>query len=122
MQRAISLYQLDPMKLHTLYFLILKLSFVVQFALVITGNMSEHSIIYLTTDFVFKLSIGLFLVLYFLLHDLPKLYGYDKLVISFGGALLVYDAFFNVLPKVLLEFRLGFNPYSLTNMFYTIKA
>jgi hypothetical protein len=84
--------------------------------------MSEHSIIYLTTDFVFKLSIGLFLVLYFLLNDLPKLYGYDKLVISFGGALLVYDAFFNVLPKVLLEFRLGFNPYSLTNMFYTIKA
>ena len=83
--------------------------------------MSEHNIIYLSTDFVFKLSIGLFLVLYFLLNDLPKLYGYDKLVISFGGALLVYDAFFNVLPKVLLEFRLGFNPYSLTNMFYTIK-
>lgn len=109
------------MKLHTLYFIILKISFVTQFFLVITGKMSEHSILYLANDFVFKMSLGLFLMLYFLLNDIPKLYGYDKIVISFGGALLVYDAFYNVLPRLLQKFNIGFNPFSFNDMFYRIK-
>ena len=109
------------MKVHTLYFLILKVSFVIQFILVITGQISEHSILYLGNDFVFKMSLGLFLILYFMFNNIPDLYTYDKVVISFGGALLVYDSFYNVLPKVLEKFNIGFNPFSLTDMFYRIK-
>ena len=109
------------MKVHTLYFLILKISFVIQFILVITGQMSEDSILYLSNDFIFKMSLGLFLILYFMFNNIPDLYSYDKVVISFGGALLVYDSFYNVLPKVLEKFNIGFNPFSLTDMFYRIK-
>ena len=109
------------MKVHTLYFLILKVSFVIQFILVIAGQISEHSILYLANDFVFKMSLGLFLVLYFMFNNIPDLYTYDKVVISFGGALLVYDSFYNVLPKVLEKFNVGFNPFSVTDMFYRIK-
>ena len=109
------------MKVHTLYFLILKISFVIQFLLVITGNISEHSIVYLTTDFVFKTSLGLFLILYFMFNRIPDLYGYDKVVISFGGALLGYDSFYNVLPKILKNFNVEFNPFSLASMMKLIK-
>ena len=109
------------MKVHTLYFLILKVSFVIQFFLVITGQMSEHHILYLINDFLFKMSLGLFLILYFMFNNIPDLYTYDKLVISFGGALLVYDSIYNVLPKVLNNYNIAFNPFSLNNMFYQIK-
>lgn len=110
------------MKFHTLYFLILKVSFIVQFFLIILGKMSEHNVIYLTNDFMFKVSIGLFLILYFWFNDVPNLYGYDKIVISFGGTLLVYDAFYNVLPKILFEYGIGFNPFSFRSMFYRINT
>jgi len=105
------------MKFHTLYFLFLKLSFLIQFILVISGLESETSITYVLSDFLFKISIGLFLILYFFFNHFPDLHGYDRLVISFGGTLLVYDAVFNVLPKVFANFGVKFNPFSLTNMF-----
>ena len=105
------------MKFHTLYFLFLKLSFLVQFVLVISGLESEHSVTYVLSDFLFKISIGLFLILYFFFNHFPDLHGYDRLVISFGGTLLVYDAVFNVLPKLFTNFGVKFNPFSLTNMF-----
>ena len=54
-------------------------------------------------------------------NNIPDLYAYDKVVISFGGALLVYDSFYNVLPKLLNKFNVGFNPFSVTDMFYRIK-
>lgn len=73
------------------------------------------------TDFIFKISIGLFLVLYFYFNNLPDLYGWDKIVISFGGILLIYDAFYNVLPKVLLNFNIVFNPFSLGDMFSAVR-
>ena len=45
------------------------------------------------------------------------MYYWDKVAISFAGALLTYDSIYNVLPKVLLQFDIVFNPFSLTNMF-----
>jgi len=109
------------MKFHTLYFLFLKLSFLVQFVLVISGLESETSITYILSDFLFKISIGLFLILYFFFNHFPDLHGYDRLVISFGGTLLVYDAVYNVLPKLFIKADIIFNPFSLTNMFSHVK-
>jgi hypothetical protein len=105
------------MKFHSFYFLILKLSFLIQFVLVMSGLESENSVTYVLSEFLFKISIGLFLVLFFFFNNFPELYGYDRLVISFGGTLLVYDAIYNVLPKVFRNFGVKFNPFSLTNMF-----
>jgi hypothetical protein len=105
------------MKFHTLYFLILKLSFMIQFILVMAGLESENSIAYVLSDFLFKISIGLFLIVFFFFNNFPELYGYDRLVISFGGTLLVYDAVYHVLPKLFTNFGVNFNPFSVTNMF-----
>lgn len=107
------------MKLHIFYFLILKVVFLVQFILVTLGKESENSIPYLISDFVFKMSIGLFLILYFYFNKLPDLYGYDQLVISFGGVLLLYDASYIVFPKILQKFDIIFNPFLLTTVFPT---
>jgi len=109
------------MKFHTLYFLFLKLSFLIQFGLVISGLESENSIAYVLSDFLFKISIGLFLILYFFFNHFPDLHGYDRLVISFGGTLLVYDAVFHVLPKLFIKANIIFNPFSLTKMFSQVK-
>ena len=105
------------MKPHTIFFLFLKIFFVLQFTAVIIGKYSEHSTIYLWTDFVFKTAIGTFLMIYFYLHDIPKMYYWDKVVISFAGALLTYDSVYNVLPRLLLNYGIIFNPFSFTNMF-----
>ena len=105
------------MKFHTIYFLFLKALFFVQFILISLQKQSETSISYLITDFIFKMSIGLFLVLYFYFNHLPGLYVWDKLVISFGGILLMFDAVYNVLPRIVLNFGVIFNPFSLTDMF-----
>lgn len=72
---------------------------------------------YLLTDFVFKTAIGTFLMVYFYFHDIPKMYYWDKVVISFAGALLTYDSVYNVLPRLLLNYGIIFNPFSFTNMF-----
>jgi hypothetical protein len=105
------------MKFHTLYFLVLKLSFLIQFALVIAGLESENSIAYVLSDFLFKMSVGLFLILFFFFNHFPELHGYDKIVISFGGGLLVYDAIYHVLPKLFIKGGIAFNPFSFTKMF-----
>ena len=104
------------MKFHTIYFLVLKISFMIQFFLVSIGKESENSVPYLISDFVFKTSIGLFLILYFYFNHLPDLHGWDRVVISFGGVLLLFDAFYTVLPKVLLQFGVVFNPFSLGDL------
>ena len=109
------------MKFHSFYFLILKLSFLIQFILVVSGLESENSTTYILSDFLFKISIGLFLVLFFFFNNFQELYGYDRLVISFGGTLLVYDAIYNVLPKLFIKADVIFNPFSLTNMFSRVK-
>jgi len=108
------------MKFRIIYFLFLKVLFVAQFVLISLQKQSETSVYYLATDFVFKMSIGLFLVFYFYFNDLPGLYAWDKVVISFGGALLMFDAVYIVLPKVALKYGYAFNPFSLTDMFKVV--
>ena len=105
------------MKPHTTFFIFLKTFFAIQFVLVIFGRQSENGTVYLLTDFVFKTALGVFLMIYFYIHDIPKMYYWDKVAISFAGALLTYDSIYNVLPKVLLQYDIVFNPFSLTNMF-----
>lgn len=105
------------MRSHTMFFLFLKIFFVIQFTLVVFGRHSEDSTVYLLTDFIFKTALGIFLMIYFYIHEIPKMYYWDKVAISFAGALLTYDSVYNVLPKLLLHYDIVFNPFSITNMF-----
>ena len=108
------------MRPHTLFFLFLKIFFAIQFILVVFGRHSEDSTMYLLTDFIFKTALGIFLMIYFYIHEIPKMYYWDKVVISFAGALLTYDSVYNVLPRLLLNYGIIFNPFSLTNMFSNV--
>lgn len=108
------------MRPHTLFFLFLKIFFAIQFILVVFGWHSEDSTMYLLTDFIFKTALGIFLMIYFYIHEIPKMYYWDKVAISFAGALLTYDSVYNVLPKLLLHYDIVFNPFSLMNMFSNV--
>ena len=59
-------------------------------------------------------------MIYFYVHEIPKMYYWDKVAISFAGALLTYDSVYNVLPKLLLHYDIVFNPFSLMNMFFNV--
>lgn len=105
------------MKRISIFFLFVKLLFIIQFIFIIFGKHSEDSTIYLLTDFVFKMSIGIYIMIFFYLNDITEMYLWDKVVISFAGTLLAYDSFYNVLPKIFLKYGIAFNPYIPTNMF-----
>ena len=105
------------MKRVSLFFLLVKSIFIIQFIFIIFGKHSEDSTAYLLTDFIFKMSIGIYLMIFFYLNNIIDIYLWDKVVISFAGTLLAYDSFFNVLPKIFLKYGIMFNPYSPMNMF-----
>ena len=105
------------MKRISIFFLLVKLLFIIQFIFIIFGKHSEDSTIYLLTDFVFKMSVGIYIMIFFYLNEITEMYLWDKVVISFAGTLLAYDSFFNVLPKIFLKYSIVFNPYSPMNMF-----
>jgi hypothetical protein len=105
------------MKRISIFFLLVKLLFIIQFIFIIFGKHSEDSTIYLLTDFVFKMSVGIYIMIFFYLNEITEMYLWDKVIISFAGTLLAYDSFFNVLPKIFLKYSIVFNPYSPMNMF-----
>lgn len=105
------------MKRISIFFLLVKLLFIIQFIFIIFGKHSEDTTIYLLTDFVFKMSVGIYIMIIFYLNDITEMYLWDKVIISFAGTLLAYDSFFNVLPKIFLNYGIAFNPYVPMNMF-----
>lgn len=109
------------MKRVSLFFLLVKSIFILQFIFIIFGKHSEDSKAYLLTDFIFKMSIGIYLMIFFYLNNIIDIYLWDKVVISFAGTLLAYDSFFNVLPKIFLKYGITFNPYNPMNMFTPLQ-
>lgn len=85
---------------------------VIQVALILFKMESEDSSIYLISECAFKIFLGLFLVVYFFIAGSPNFDFWDEVFISFGGGLLIFDALYNVLPKLLLKFNIVFNPYT----------
>lgn len=99
------------MKWYQIYFLFLKLFVIIQFILILVKKESEDTILFLISDTLFKVSIGLFLILYFLLNKVPELDTFDRIIICFGGTLLLFDAIYINLPKILyILFKIDFNP------------
>ena len=88
------------MKIYHYYFIFLKVFVVAQFIVIVLKGEQRKSLTYLISEFIFKISIGLFLIFYFWIHRLPDMEYEDRLIISFGGGLLVFDAVFNTIPVV----------------------
>lgn len=72
-----------------------------QFALVILNRHSVGSKIYILTNIIFKLSLGIFVQIYMFNDAVSGIPIEDKMVISFAGGLLMFDAISNDLPDLL---------------------
>jgi hypothetical protein len=82
--------------------LIVKVAFLVEFALVLYDRKLVHPIVYTATEILFKLLLSVYMQ-YLIINASSKSIPFeDKLIISFAGGLLAYDAVFNDLP-ILLE-------------------
>ena len=95
------------------YLIFLKAAFIVQFILIITKKQDNHGIVFILSNMIFKISIGLFIMIYFLLHDIKEMNYYDKMIIGFAGTILIYDAFYIDLPKALAIYKINFSPYTI---------
>ena len=99
------------MKFFQLYLIFLKVVMVIQFILVTLRFQDQKHVVFLSTNILFKLSLGLFIVFFFTMNRITEIHYWDQLIIGFAGALLMYDAFYNDLPEVLLLYKIEFNPY-----------
>lgn len=92
------------LKRYQWFFLLLKAALVTQFTLVFLGKHSIDSRIYILTEVLFKTSLGIWIE-WFLFHNIvDELEFEDKLILSFAGGLLLYDAWINDFPKFLKAF------------------
>jgi len=104
------------MKLYHIFFLCLKIAIIVQFALILFNKESTDDKVYLFTEIIFKLSLGIFIE-YLMFHEnIPGLIFEDKVIVSFAGGLLMYDAITNDLPILLKKYGITF---SFSNMTFT---
>ena len=100
------------MKAYIIVLLLLKLSMVIQFILILAKVQTSESIAYLISDTLFKAILGAFLIVFFMINGSSNFDSWDEVFIGFGGVLLMFDAFYNVFPKVLHKFNIYFNPYT----------
>jgi len=101
------------MKAHVIVLLALKLSMTIQLILILAKVQQQDSVAYLISDLLFKGLLGAFLFMYFVINGSPSFDSWDEVFIGFGGILLMFDALYNVFPKVLAKFNIHFNPYTL---------
>lgn len=100
------------MKPYIFVLLFLKASMIVQLILILAKVQTNDSIVYLISDMLFKGLLGGFLFMYFVINGSPSFDSWDEVFIGFGGTLLMFDAFYNVFPKVLHRYNIYFNPYT----------
>jgi hypothetical protein len=96
-------YTSNRMKRYHIYFLFLKFLLVAQTLLILFQLENPNKISYIATDILFKISLGIFLIVFFNFSDLPGMDFYDKLIASFAGVLLTYDALYVSLPILLVK-------------------
>jgi hypothetical protein len=90
------------MKKYHILFLVLKVALLIQFMMVFANKLRVDSTVYILTEILFKTSLGIFIEFFMFHTKIEGILFEDKLIISFAGALLLYDAWFNDIP-VLLE-------------------
>lgn len=88
------------MKLYQLYFLVLKLIVFVQVIFLALGFDAATSPLFAIVDMIFKISLGLFLGIYFWLYTPKGIDWEDGLIISIGGFLILADVHFEPLIKL----------------------
>ncbi len=88
------------MKLYQLYFLVLKGIVFAQVVFLALGFEAATSPLFALVDMIFKISLGLFLGIYFWLYTPKGIDWEDGLIISIGGFLILADVHFEPLIKL----------------------
>ena len=95
------------MKTYAIFFFVMRIALIIQLILIITKKQTRNSVIYITTEIVFKTALFLFIQWFTFNNDFGINFE-DKLIISFGGGLLFYDACFNDVPKLIEQLRIRY--------------
>ena len=90
-----------------MFFLILKSTLLIQFFLIIIGKENFNSSVYILTVIIFKTCIGVFLNVFIFTYEIKGLLFEDKVLMSFAGGLLLYDAWINDFPTLLKNYNIS---------------
>lgn len=89
------------MKAYQIYFIFIKLLVVAQIIAIFMKKQTKDSDIYILSDTIFKLSAGLYLILFFLIHHFPGLEFEDTLILRFSGVIILFDINYVALVRVI---------------------
>ena len=88
------------MKKYHIFFLLIKIALLIQYGLILINKQTMNSRIYLLTGIIFKTALSVFIQI-FMLHGASSCLAFeDRIIISFAGGLLLFDAWFNDFPKL----------------------
>jgi len=93
------------MKAYTLFFLGLKIALVIQFMLIIAHRQTKDSRVYKATEIIFKTALFLFLEYSAFNGSLSLVPFEDRMIVSFAGGLLFFDAMYNDLPELVTALK-----------------
>jgi hypothetical protein len=100
------------MKVYHIFFFLLQLVILCAIALIYIKQFSTKNNVYIIIDSLFKFSLGLFIVTYFLTNKEHKIQIYDRILIILFGltllALIDYIALMNIVFQINLS-----DPYSI---------
>jgi hypothetical protein len=88
------------MKAYQVYFFVLKIIVLLQVVLIATGHKVKESSFFAVVDTVFKVSLGLFLGIYFWLFRPKGIDWEDGIIVSIGGFLILSDIQFEPLMQL----------------------
>jgi len=89
------------MKGYYIFFLVLRIVILIQFFLVITNKKSIDPRLFILTEVIFKTGLFVFIQLFLYFNVGKDLDFEDKVIFSFAAGLLLYDAWFNDMPRLL---------------------
>lgn len=101
-----------------IYMIILKIVVSVQFMLILLKKQSITSVEFLISEMIFKISLGIFLIVFFWLNKISEIRGSDKVIIGFAGVVLIYDAVHINLPNVLDNYGIHFRPLEIIHKIF----
>ena len=99
------------MKAYQIYFIFIKLLVVSQIIAIFMKKHTKNSDIYILSDTAFKISAGLYLILFFLFHSFPGLEFEDTLILRFSGVIILFDIDYSGLVKVISKNIPWLSPY-----------
>jgi len=92
------------MKAYQIYFIILKLLIIVQIVAIFFKKHTENSDAYILSDTIFKLSAGIYLIGFFLIHQFPGLEFEDTLILRFSGVIILFDIDYTGIVDVISKY------------------